>query len=213
MKILNLYAGIGGNRKLWGDEHNITAVEKNKEVAAIYADMYPQDTVIVGDAHKYLLQNFENFNFIWSSPPCQSHSRMNLTLFYKNNIKRYPNLELWQEIIFLKKFYKGFWVVENVIPYYQEFVSNFYLLGRNRFYSNFYIPPKEFERPKNLEKLKIEDLKKYLGYENLSKNIYLDTHDPRQVLRNAVHPEIGLYVLNSALGINSQEQYLLEDYL
>lgn len=21
MKILNLYAGIGGNRKLWGDEH------------------------------------------------------------------------------------------------------------------------------------------------------------------------------------------------
>lgn len=29
MKILNLYAGIGGNRKLWtpnGDEHDITAV-------------------------------------------------------------------------------------------------------------------------------------------------------------------------------------------
>lgn len=24
MKILNLYAGIGGNRKLWGDEHEIT---------------------------------------------------------------------------------------------------------------------------------------------------------------------------------------------
>ena len=22
MKILNLYAGIGGNRKLWGDEHD-----------------------------------------------------------------------------------------------------------------------------------------------------------------------------------------------
>jgi len=27
MKILNLYAGIGGNRKLWGDQHQVTAVE------------------------------------------------------------------------------------------------------------------------------------------------------------------------------------------
>jgi DNA (cytosine-5)-methyltransferase 1 len=28
MKILNLYAGIGGNRKLWGDEYEVTAIEK-----------------------------------------------------------------------------------------------------------------------------------------------------------------------------------------
>ena len=34
MNILNLYAGIGGNRHLWGDEHNITAVELNEKVAA-----------------------------------------------------------------------------------------------------------------------------------------------------------------------------------
>lgn len=27
MKILNLYAGIGGNRKLWGDDHEVTVVE------------------------------------------------------------------------------------------------------------------------------------------------------------------------------------------
>jgi len=25
MKILNLYAGIGGNRKLWGNDHEITS--------------------------------------------------------------------------------------------------------------------------------------------------------------------------------------------
>lgn len=31
MKILNLYAGIGGNRKLWGNEHQITADEISKE--------------------------------------------------------------------------------------------------------------------------------------------------------------------------------------
>ena len=26
MKILNLYAGVGGNRKLWSSEHEITAI-------------------------------------------------------------------------------------------------------------------------------------------------------------------------------------------
>lgn len=35
MKILNLYAGIGGNRKLWGNEHEITAVELDPDIAAI----------------------------------------------------------------------------------------------------------------------------------------------------------------------------------
>ena len=36
MKILNLYAGIGGNRTLWGDKHEVTAVEINAEIAGIY---------------------------------------------------------------------------------------------------------------------------------------------------------------------------------
>jgi DNA (cytosine-5)-methyltransferase 1 len=43
MKILNLYAGIGGNRKLWtpnGDEHEITAVENVKEIADIYKQFF-----------------------------------------------------------------------------------------------------------------------------------------------------------------------------
>ena len=69
MKILNLYAGIGGNRKLWGDEHDITAVELMPEIAKIYKELYPNDTVIVGDAHEYLRLHFREFDFIWASPP------------------------------------------------------------------------------------------------------------------------------------------------
>jgi len=38
MKIYNGYAGIGGNRKLWGPEHEITAVELNPDIAKIYQD-------------------------------------------------------------------------------------------------------------------------------------------------------------------------------
>ena len=74
MKILNLYAGIGGNRKLWGDEHEITAVEWDEKIAKIYQDFFPKDKVLVEDAHDYLLKHFEKYDFIWSSPPCPTHS-------------------------------------------------------------------------------------------------------------------------------------------
>ena len=50
MKILNLYAGIGGNRKLW-EGHDITAVEHNHPIANIYKDLFPNDDMIIGDAH------------------------------------------------------------------------------------------------------------------------------------------------------------------
>ena len=54
MKVLNLYAGIGGNRKLWGGVE-VTAVELNPEIAHIYSDFYPDDEVIIDDANQYLL--------------------------------------------------------------------------------------------------------------------------------------------------------------
>ncbi|HEC40865.1 MAG TPA: DNA cytosine methyltransferase, partial [bacterium] len=80
MKILNLYAGIGGNRKLWGDKHEIIAIEIDPKIAAIYQDLFPNDKVIIADAHQYLLEHFKEFDFIWSSPPCPSHSRTNTFL-------------------------------------------------------------------------------------------------------------------------------------
>jgi DNA (cytosine-5)-methyltransferase 1 len=75
MKILNLYAGIGGNRKLWGNDDEITAVEFDEQIARIYQDNFPNDKVVIGDAHQYLLEHFREFDFIWASPPCPTHSR------------------------------------------------------------------------------------------------------------------------------------------
>ena len=49
MKILNLYAGIGGNRKLW-ENVSVTAIEYDAKIAEIYKDLYPNDEVIVTDA-------------------------------------------------------------------------------------------------------------------------------------------------------------------
>jgi site-specific DNA-cytosine methylase len=69
-------AGIGGNRKLWDGDIEITAVEIDPKIAKIYQDFFPNDKVIVSDAHQYLLEHFKEYDFIWSSPPCPTHSRM-----------------------------------------------------------------------------------------------------------------------------------------
>ena len=117
MKILNLYAGIGGNRKLWGNDHEITAVEYKPEIAAIYQEFFPNDKVVVGDAHQYLVDHYSEFDFIWSSPPCPSHSRTRFAN-QKQNKPIYPQMELYQEIIFLQHYFKGKFCVENVIAFY-----------------------------------------------------------------------------------------------
>ena len=54
-KILNLYAGVGGNRKLWGDKYEVTAVEFEQYIADAYKELNPNDVVIVADAHYNLL--------------------------------------------------------------------------------------------------------------------------------------------------------------
>ncbi len=51
MKVLNGYAGIGGNRKLW-DNVEVTAVEIEPKIAEIYQDFFPDDKVIVTDANR-----------------------------------------------------------------------------------------------------------------------------------------------------------------
>jgi len=200
MKILNLYAGIGGNRKLWGNNHEITAVEINSEIAKIYSNFYPSDTVIIGDAHDYLLKHFQEFDFIWSSPPCQSHSRINKTGLRK---KEYIDIKLYQEIIFLKQWYKGKFVIENVIPYYETLINPTVDIDRHYFWANFNIPKHEFERKTTIRKSQIPDYEKSLNYD-LSKYTF---KNKRQLLRNCVLPEIGEYILNRAIGIKKQQEF------
>lgn len=85
MKILNLYCGIGGNRKGWklNNDDVVVAIEIDPFIAQIYQDNFPNDIVIIGDAHQYLLEHFREFDFIWSSPPCPTHSKVRKTLAYK----------------------------------------------------------------------------------------------------------------------------------
>ena len=185
MKVLNLYAGIGGNRKLWKDVE-VTAIENNKDIAKIYQDFFPNDKVIVKDAHKYLLEHYKEFDFIWSSPPCPTHSdmkRMNVDM--GNSKPVYPDMKLYEEIIFLKQFSKCKWVVENVKSYYKP-LRKPQISGRHYFWANFNITNKRIETF-NIRANKREYKKKY-GF-----NI-----DKRKLLRNCVHPKLSIHIFNCA---------------
>jgi DNA (cytosine-5)-methyltransferase 1 len=198
-RILNLYAGIGGNRKRWTD-CDVVAVEWDERIAAIYQRLHPDDTVVVGDAHQYLLDHGHEFDFIWSSPPCQSHSKM--VKAGQNRTPRYPDLALYQEIVYLQHFAKVPWVVENVVPYYDILVPAT-KVGRHLFWSNFDFAADDVPRPTGFidpKKVDKQDLMDWLGihYEG---NVYYDgNHCPAQVLRNAVHPDLGVQIYEAARG-------------
>jgi DNA (cytosine-5)-methyltransferase 1 len=214
-KVLNLYAGIGGNRKLWKNV-DVTAVELNPEIAAIYQGFFPNDTVIVGDALQYLLKHFKEFDFIWSSPPCPSHSVTNHFL-KGQNIYRLPDMTLYQQIIFLKTFFEGKWIIENVIPYYEPLIKQTAKMGRHLFWANFRIKPvkidyvdigtmnrkasKEAQRKAIIREAQIPELIDLHGLKDFK------LKNKRQVLRNCVLPEIGLNIFNDAMDIITQPKY------
>lgn len=217
MKVLNLYAGIGGNRKLWEDVE-VTAVEIDPKIAEVYQHFFPSDTVIVADAHEYLLKHHKEFDFIWSSPPCQSHSVTNHFL-KGQGIYRYPDMGLWQEIIFLKHFFKGKYVVENVKSYYTPLIQP-QEMGRHYFWANFTIPKmhvdyvqigtmnrnasKDAQRKAIIREAQIPELTDLHGLDLTG----IKLKNKRQILRNCVYPEVGLSILNAAQKTIKQEVLL-----
>jgi len=196
IKVLNLYAGIGGNRKLWTNV-DVTAVEINPEIAKIYQDFFPEDKVIVGDAHKYLLEHYKEFDFIWSSPPCPSHSRARYWASKGNKFKViYPDMKLYQEIILLQNYANCLWVIENVIGYYIPLITPVEI-HRHYFWSNFQLIKKRFNRIKTgFSKKDIHRWSDYHGFD-ISK-YQIKSYDKRQILRNCVYPKLGLHVFNCA---------------
>jgi len=193
VKVLNLYAGIGGNRKLWKDVE-VTAIENKPKIAKAYQDFFPDDIVIVTDAHKYLLEHFKEFDFIWSSPPCQSHSRIrkNSLVARGDGEPKYPDMRLWQEIIFLQNWFGGKWVVENVIGYYDPLLIP-QEVGKHYVWANFIIPRmKEQDRLHNNPINKLSERKGFdLSKHNLG-------HRKDQILHNCTEPELGLHIFNCA---------------
>ena len=217
-KILNLYACLGGNRYKWdevaeqaGIEIEITAVELDPELARLYQERFPNDIVIVKDAHQYLLDHYKEFDFIWSSPPCPSHSGVNHFL-NAQGIERYPDMSLYEEIIFLKSFFKGKFCIENVVPYYEPLIPA-QKRGRHLYWSNFIIPnilsnrsapnlTANKSRVKNLTKL-------FCDFHQIDITSYKGEQSKDKISHNLVDYEAGKTIFQTALGIvidNNKEQ-------
>tara|TARA_R110000787_G_scaffold127807_1_gene239260 strand:- start:397 stop:1050 length:654 start_codon:yes stop_codon:yes gene_type:complete len=210
MKILNLYACLGGNRYKWNevkDDIEITAVELDPELARLYQERFPSDKVIITDAHQYLLDHYKEFDFIWSSPPCPTHSKLAISMKNKDNYKKnYPDMKLYQEILFLKHYFDGKYCVENVIPFYEPLIPA-KKRGRHLYWTNFRLPNDlNGKAPKSSwNQPGLSYLEKYHEIENLMKN-YKAKKRKDSMINNLVDYEAGRTIFETMLGrINKED--------
>ena len=209
MKILNLYACLGGNRYKWNEvkeDIEVTAVELDPEAARLYQERFPKDTVIVADAHQYLLDHYKEFDFIWSSPPCPSHSRAR---FARRNTTEpiYPDLKLYEEVLFLENYFEGKYCIENVIPYYDPLIPA-QKRGRHLYWSNFILPNDLNERKSSIMESK-DEVSKWCEFHDYDFKQYKGEQRIDKMARNLVDYEAGKTIFETALGIiksNNQEQ-------
>ena len=207
-KVLNLYACLGGNRYLWAD-CEVTAIELDSELARMYQERFPNDIVIVADAHQYLLDHYKEFDFIWSSPPCPSHSRARYwtSSNYDTNVEAvYPDIKLYEEILFLQHYYRtGKWVVENVIPYYEPLIAA-KKRGRHLYWTNFNLPSELGDRRVQMC-AGTDELKRLCEFHKIDISSYKGEQSMIKVARNLVDYEAGLTIYNVARGIFEKSKF------
>lgn len=206
IRVLNLYACLGGNRYKWDEVANIkvTAVELDSELARLYQERFPNDTVIVADAHQYLLDHYKEFDFIWTSPPCPTHSRARFWGFGKNGKKPiYPDMKLYEEIIFLQHHFDGKYVVENVIPYYWPLIAA-QERDRHLYWTNIKLPTTLESRVKHFGDSKngaTESLSSWSEFHDYDFSKYKGKQLVLKIARNLVDYEAGKKIFQTALGI------------
>jgi len=199
MKVLELFAGsksIGKVAEKYGCEVFSVDIHDFKGIDLVVdiLDMVRSDIPFVPD-------------FIWASPPCPTHSVTNHFL-NAQGVKRYPDMNLYQEIILLQTFFKGKYVIENVKSYYEPLIKP-QVSGRHYFWANFTIPKLKYEKQIGRMNGKKNNLngkaKAVLRQNNLDKlGFNLDKYDysdKDKLLRNCVPPIIGKAIFDSALGI------------
>ena len=196
-KVLNLYACLGGNRYKWTD-CEVTAVELDEEAARLYQERFPNDIVIVADAHQYLLEHYKEFDFIWSSPPCPSHSRARFAR-KSTTSAIYPDLKLYEEILFLENWFEGKYCVENVIPYYEPLIPA-QKRGRHLYWTNFILPNELNERKASIMESK-DEVSQWCKFHNYDFRKYKGKQSVQKMARNLVDYEAGLTIFNVARGI------------
>lgn len=210
MNVLNLYSCLGGNRLKWTD-CSVTAVENDPYLAEMYQERFPEDRVIVADAHQYLLDHYKEFDFIWSSPPCPTHSKSRFAR-RETTTPEYPDMKLYQEIIFLDNWFDGKYCVENVIPYYEPLIPG-KKRGRHLYWTNFNLPSDLNERKASIMEGK-DEVNRWCEFHEYDFFKYKGSQRIDKIASNLVDYEAGLTVFNVARGIfkskNTNQKVLFE---
>ena len=207
-KILNLYACLGGNRAKWDEvaDIEVTAVELDPELARMYQERFPNDIVIVADAHQYLLDHYKEFDFIWSSPLCPTYSKARFwgSKGGKCNVV-YPEMSLYQEIILLQNYYSGLYCVENVSGYYEPLLQA-QKKGRHLYWCNFNLPPILSNRDDVAIKRGKYEMKNLIKFHNYDFTKYKGEQPVIKIARNLVDFDAGKTILERALNIEKHSK-------
>lgn len=112
----------------------------------------------------------------------------------------YPDMKLYEEILFLRGYFNGEWCVENVKSWYEPLIKP-QLLQRHYFWMSREIPKKEFKKTgiklgnkKRLQYMIVDELQEKLEIE-LPEGV----KNKRTLLRNCVNPEVGKYILDEMM--------------
>jgi len=111
----------------------------------------------------------------------------------------YPDMKLYQEIIFLENWFKGKWVVENVIPYYQPLIHG-KKIGRHIYWSNFNLPNSLNERNAGFMESK-DEVKKLEKFHDIDLSSYKGDQRKDKIARNLVDYEVGKRIFEIVCGI------------
>ncbi len=153
LRILDLFCGVGGVARGFqkyllenGIEFEYYAVDINDAILLAHRILNPHSVTLKRDAYSFTDHELRSYDFIWASPPCESHSRL-MWIYNKNQPEKWepPDKKLWQLIERLYRLGIPF-VVENVRPYYRPPMRPTSYVCRHALWSNLSIPPFDYSR-------------------------------------------------------------------
>ncbi len=210
IKILDLFCGLGGVARGFQEyliEKNIKfeyyAVDIDFKILLTHKILNPKSITIKKDAYSLRDEELKEYDFIWASPPCETHSHLN---FYNwNNPKKFkpPDMRLYKLIKRLHILNIPF-IVENVKPYYKPPIKPCTKIGRHILWSNISLKPFKVNLPNNFTNVK-DDVKRLADYHELDITIahkikkILGISKTKAVLRDMVHWRIAYKIAEQVI--------------
>ena len=116
---------------------------------------------------------------------------------------KYPDMKLYEEILFLKHLYSGKFVVENVIPYYDPLIPA-QKRHRHLYWTNFNLPNVLTNREARIS-TGTQEIKKLCEFHDYDFRKYKGNQRVDKIARNLVDYEAGKTILETAIGIINKQ--------